>query len=321
MKFAFIASVTLFYLIYTSALSADKSTKNQYNGFDVSNASVELKAIESGGPPRDAIPAINNPVFIKPSSTQKQSDAPILGLNFKGIQKAYPLNILVWHEVVNDTFENQPVMISYCPLCASGIAFESDKEGFGVSGLLYDSDVLLYDRKTDSLWSQVAMQAISGPRLGEKLTPLLLERTTFKNWLKKYPNSTVLSEETGFNRDYQVSPYAGYEKTPHIFFKVRHQAPDFIHPKTLVLGVNAGGKTKAYPLSELAKLDLKIIRDRFNGYDIQIEWDKESQSAAFIPGTNSDSLEVIQLYWFAWYSFNPDTEVYLISKISPMKLE
>ena len=285
------------------------SYAQKYNGFDISNALVNKREIVSGGPPRDAIPPIDNPVFSPPSKTQRESTEQILGLNYQGIQKAYPLDILIWHEIVNDLFASQAVVISYCPLCASGVAFKSDPKGFGVSGLLYNSDVLLYDRKTESLWSQIAMQAISGERKSEKLSHLSLHQTTLKSWLERHPESLVLTEQTGFQRNYNENPYAGYEKSPHVYFDVKNKAPKVIHPKSLVLGIKIENIAKAYPLETFKNKGLTHVKDKIGNHEITFKWDDTSESAEVIYNGEAE-IEIIQLYWFAWYAFHPDTEIF-----------
>lgn len=280
------------------------------NGFDLKGSLVDIEAIQAGGPPRDAIPAINTPVFIAAEKDHKNSSQTVLAINHQGVQRAYPINILTWHEIVNDTIHGKKLLISYCPLCGSGVAFESDVEGFGVSGLLYNSDLLLYDRKTESLWSQIDMQAISGPRKGEKLTYIPVEHTSLKSWLARFPSSSILSENTGFHRDYTQNPYAGYEKSPQTYFKVLNKAPGPLHPKALVFGVKVNGATKAYPLETLNTENMATITDTLEGISIKIIWHHSGQSASLHPDSVAAGATAIQLYWFAWYAFHPATALY-----------
>lgn len=154
------------------------------NGFDVSCHAVPIEEIRSGGPPRDGIPALVNPVFVSAEKATFLRDGDrVLGLVGNRESKAYPIKILNWHELVNDWIDDHPILITYCPLCGTGIAFERQIDQnpviFGVSGLLYQSDLLMYDRETESLWSQIAMKAIAGPLTGARLQPLFLEHTTW----------------------------------------------------------------------------------------------------------------------------------------------
>ncbi|UCH41924.1 MAG: DUF3179 domain-containing protein, partial [Gammaproteobacteria bacterium] len=145
------------------------------NGFDLSNSILPQDQILQGGPPRDGIPALSNPKLIKPGNASylKPGDR-VIGISLQGQARAYPIAILNWHEIVNDEINNQRFAVTYCPLCGTAVAFDATVGGkptdFGVSGLLYNSDVLLYDRETESLWSQIMSQAISGPRVGTMLT-------------------------------------------------------------------------------------------------------------------------------------------------------
>jgi hypothetical protein len=226
-------------------------------GFDLSQHSVPLKDILSGGPPRDGIPAIINPHFVSvEDATFLQEHDRILGIQGKEELKAYPIKIMNWHEIVNDSLEGSPIVITYCPLCGTGIGFTRNLRGdiatFGVSGLLYQSDLLMYDHQTESLWLQIAMECVAGPLTGEKLDPLFLEHTTWGEWKKTHPQTLVLSTQTGYTRAYDRDPYVGYAQRGDLMFPISHIDPLY-HPKEWVLGVEVQGVFKAYPFSELAK--------------------------------------------------------------------
>jgi hypothetical protein len=137
-------------------LGSTLARAEQINGFDVSDALIPRSEIMSGGPPRDGIPALTDPAFESAAAAGLAPDDRVLGLARNGIAKAYPLSIMTWHEIVNDRFDAEPVVVTYCPLCFTGMAFGAALDGrrhdFGVSGLLYNSDVLMYDRQTESLW-------------------------------------------------------------------------------------------------------------------------------------------------------------------------
>ncbi|MCL7419747.1 MAG: DUF3179 domain-containing protein [Methylobacter sp.] len=221
------------------------------NGFDLEGALVPADHILSGGPAKGGIPAIDNPRFVKAGKASfLKSDDPVLGLNYKGLARAYPINILNWHEIVNDRFGAEPVVITFCPLCGSGMAFSADIDGkaytFGVSGLLYNSDVLLYDRQTQSLWSQLMMQAISGPHKSKPLRSLPVLHTRWEDWRTQHPETLVLSTETGFKRDYRNNPYTDYLEKPQIMFPVTAVSRRY-HPKEEVLGLELEGQFKVYP--------------------------------------------------------------------------
>ncbi len=282
------------------------------NGFDLSRTSVPPEAIVAGGPPRDGIPSIDRPRFVPAAQARFLAPADrILGLTHHGEARAYPVRILNWHEIVNDTVGGEPVVITYCPLCGTGIAFRATVNGrrrtFGVSGLLYNSDVLLYDRETDSLWAQVSGRAISGPSLGTRLQMLVVHTTTWADWRRRHPDTRVLSTRTGFRRDYGRDPYAGYATDGRPWFPVRHSDPR-LAPKTVVLGVVLRGHAKAYPFPELAR-SARSLSDTVGGRTVTVRFDATHRTARIFDAAGRE-LAGITGYWFAWYAFHPDTAVY-----------
>ena len=299
----------LVFLSFLESVSA-----SSLNGFNISeDALVPVEEIHSGGPPRDGIPSIDAPRFIAATAADDiRPQDRVLGLRRGNLAKAYPIAILNWHEIVNDRFEQEPVVVTYCPLCGSGVAYTALLDGqevnFGVSGLLYNSDVLLYDRQTESLWSQILATAISGPMKGTRLDMLPLKHTTWAEWRSEHPDTLVLSRETGFSRDYGRDPYAGYQNSKGIWFPVAAKDPRY-HPKERVVGLELEGRFKAYPLAELSKTGEEIIKDRFNGRDLRIRYRSNGQSAT-VTGSDGAEIPAITSFWFAWYAFHPETEVY-----------
>ena len=282
------------------------------NGFDLGNALVAADDVLPGGPPRDGIPAIDRPRFVSAAAVDflARNDR-VLGLVLNGVKKAYPISIMNWHEIVNDRIGNELVAVTYCPLCGTGMAFLAVVAGtpltFGVSGLLYNSDMLLYDRQTQSLWSQIAAQAISGTHKGQRLVAIPMSHTTWSDWQQRHPDTLVLSQDTGFSRDYHRSPYTGYETSRKLFFPVKFRAQGY-HPKERVLGLEINGRYKAYPFTELVK-STGAVRDHVAGKNIEIRFDAEHQTAMAVDETGKELATVIA-YWFAWYGFHPETDVY-----------
>ncbi|MDJ0740303.1 MAG: DUF3179 domain-containing protein [Gammaproteobacteria bacterium] len=283
------------------------------NGFALTGTLVPADEIHLGGPPRDGIPAIDAPRFVAAADADfLAADDRVLGIVHAGVARAYPVAILNWHEVVNDRIADDPVAITYCPLCGTGIAFAAGSadapRSFGVSGLLYNSDVLLYDRETESLWSQLMMRAVSGPLSGERLTALPLSHTSWDAWRTRHPDSQVLSPDTGFDRDYDRDPYAGYAGSDQLLFPVSAQSRRY-HPKEQVLGITIDGSHKAYPFTELDRTGHTRIDDTLAGRPIRIQFDATSRSAdAF--DADGTALPGVTSFWFAWYTFHPDTEVF-----------
>lgn len=282
------------------------------NGFDVTDSLLPAGDIHYGGPARDGIPAIDQPRFIAASQVSFLADKDrVLGIDRHGLSKAYPIKILNYHEIVNDSFEREAIVVSYCPLCGTGMAFTASVDGsvrnFGVSGLLYNNDVLLYDRQTESLWSQLMKQAISGPMRGKRLQQIVMLHTTWGDWRAQHPNSLVLSTHTGYQRDYQRSPYAGYAGSEELYFPIMKVDPRY-HPKEMVIGVSVAGADKAYPFAELAR-GSGDLRDSLAGQDLRIRYDAENRSGRVFD-TSGEELPSTLSYWFAWQAFHPDTEVY-----------
>lgn len=281
-------------------------------GFDYSKHSIPINEIHGGGPPKDGIPALFDPKFIlaKEASYLNPSDR-VLGLYLNGEAKAYPIRILNWHELVNDTVGGRDVLVSYCPLCGTGMAFDARLEGkkylFGVSGKLYNSNVLIYDRETESLWSQIMREAVTGPMTGTKLTLLPLIHTTWEAWTSNYPNTEVLSPRTGFKRNYGDSPYDSYESNQALMFPVNHHDAR-LEQKSWVLGVIINDKAKAYAFKGLRQKD-SLIKDKVGGQEITVHYDEKNQSAV-VKDLEGNILPSTQAYWFAWAAFYPDTELY-----------
>ena len=187
---------------------------------------VNPAEILSGGPPKDGIPSIDHPLFDTVETTPFGKNEPILGILVESEARAYPYSILNWHEVVNDTIQGFPVSITYCPLCDTGIAFKrvigNQKTSFGVSGKLFQSCLVMYDRATETLWSQPWGTGIQGEKTNGNLEKIPVVKTTLEQWIEKYPDTKILSTKTGYVRDYFSSPYGNYPKNSHLFFPVRN---------------------------------------------------------------------------------------------------
>jgi len=281
------------------------------NGFNLKESKIDANLIHQGGPPKDGIPALTNPKFIAANKVDfLYKKDKVIGISINGDHRAYPIKILNYHEIVNDKVGDKPVVISYCPLCGSGFVFSAIFEdkilNFGVSGLLYNSDVLMYDKQTNSLWSQLMMEAISGSMKGSKLNFIESENTNWAGWLAQHPDTKVLSTKTGHTRNYQNNPYAGYTRTGTLYFPVTHES-ELLPGKKQVLGIEVDGQYKAYSFSDLHKAGT-MLEDSFNGVDFTISFDSPNRSAKIIK--SSQPFIYLTTYWFAWYAFHPETELY-----------
>jgi hypothetical protein len=275
---------------------------------------VDPKKIRGGGPPKDGIPSIDEPVYVSVEKADEwiEDNELILAIIYKGVKRVYPLQILVWHEIVNDVIADDPILITYCPLCGSGIAYERKINGeeveFGTSGKLYNSNLVMYDRKTDTYWSQIDGLAIVGELTGMKLKAVSIDTTVWRDWKKAHPDSEVLSQDTGYLRNYGRDPYGNYYEDSFLLFPVENE-DDRIHAKTVIFGIEVNGVYKAYMEEDLKSL--KEIEDTVGGVKIKVERD----DAGIVKITNLDTNKEIvkeRDFWFAWYAFHPDTELYQV---------
>lgn len=279
---------------------------------------IDASKILSGGPPKDGIPSIDNPKFWTVGEASKflKDDDVVLGLEYEGEVRTYPLRILNWHEIVNDSINGNPILITYCPLCYTGIAFKREINGisveFGVSGKLYNNNLLMYNRpndviKDESLWSQQLGEAVVGPLTGTKLEQIIIDTVTWRDWKEKHPDTKVLSTDTGAIRDYTVNPYGDYEFDNNQILFPTTSTDGRLPAKAKVYGIEIDGKFKAYPQDKLAK-GTKIV-DNFEGHEILITIDsmgavrmKDKKTGGEIPWQIS--------FWFSWVAFHPETEVF-----------
>ncbi len=308
---------TVFYCIQALVLAllptATLVAEDVKNGFDVSDALVPESEIIWGGVRRDQIPAIDAPKFMTPADAKFLRDWDrVLGVFHNGVARAYPIKIMEKHEVVNDVFAGEAIVVTYCPLCFSGMSFITQgthaRLTFGVSGLLYNSDVLLYDRQTGSLWSQILTQAISGRLKGTRIASIPTAHTTWREWRDRHPESTVLSFDTGSPRRYGTSPYADYQRSRALMFPVTNRSNRYFS-KAKVLGVRLDGHIKAYPFKELRNNDSDTFVDTIGGKPYTIHWRQHDDYARIVDSDGKEVPSVI-VYWFAWYAFHPDTLVF-----------
>jgi hypothetical protein len=273
---------------------------------------VEPSKIRSGGPPKDGIPSIDNPEFVTVEEADEwiQDNELVLAIEHKGITRVYPLQIMVWHEIVNDKIAGDPLLITYCPLCGSGIAYERTIDGeeveFGTSGKLFNSNLVMYDRKTDTYWSQIDGNAIVGELTGKELKEVSIDTVVWRDWKVAHPDSEVLSQDTGFNRDYGRDPYGSYYEDSFLFFPVENQ-DDSVHPKTVVHGIEIDGQYTAYREEDL--VEQGTISDTFAGRNLEITRDESGKVTVIDTATNKEIVKE-RGFWFSWYAFHPETSLY-----------
>jgi hypothetical protein len=218
---------------------------------------VDPDEIVSGGPPPDGIPAIDDPKFQNPAEVDwLHPREPVLSLELNGEVHAYPIQILMWHEIVNDVVGGVPVAVTYCPLCNTGVAFKRPTVNgqlldFGTSGKLYKSNLVMYDRQTRSYWPQVTGQAVMGPLTGMQLEIIPVQMVAWSDWLAQYPDGAVLSRETGHSRPYGANPYEYYDHPSSSPFLFQGELDRRLPPMARVVGVRVGSDVVAFPYEAL----------------------------------------------------------------------
>ena len=244
--------------------------------------SVPYDEILSGGPPPDGIPPIDNPLF---ESTQRaynwlQYHSPVIALQIGNKARAYPLAILIWHEIVNDVLNGEPVLVTYCPLCNSAIVFsrEVNEEAltFGVSGNLRNSDLIMWDQQTQSWWQQFSGEAIVGTYTGTRLQIIPSILTSYGDFAARYPEGEILSRETGFTREYGTNPYFHYDGTKQPFLfegEIDLRLPATEH----VLAGVIDGQAVAYPFRILS--EGRVVNDTVGTTEVVAFWQWGAVSA------------------------------------------
>lgn len=240
-----LAFVWLFALA-VSAFAEPADWTRQGWATDFTKHSIDYGEILSGGPPKDGIPSIDDPVFIPVSQdTDLDDKEPVMGLEIDGDARAYPLRVLMWHEIVNDTVGGRPVTVTYCPLCNAALVFDRVIDGapdtFGTTGKLRNSDLVMYDRKTESWWQQFTGEAIAGEKTGTKLSLVPSRLESWERFKARHPDGQVLVPNNASMRNYGTNPYRGYD-TMNRPFLYNGELPQDINPMARVVVVRDGAK-------------------------------------------------------------------------------
>ena len=310
---------------------------------------IPLSEIRGGGPPKDGIPSIDNPVFAEVSDSDFVSDSDtVIGLHINGEAKAYPLFILVWHEIVNDRVGGMPVSVTYCPLCYTNQVFERIIDGqeveFGTSGKLYNSNLLMYDRLTESYWSQALGLAVTGELSGYQLDLVPFDVIAWGDWKILHPDTTVLTTDTGAIRPYDTDPYGNYYTEPRIMFPVAHR-DDRLGLKEIIVGFTQDNIYKAYTQNDIESnvlindsigdtpillvslfsqnarsfdrtlddnvLDFVFLDDAITDIQTNSQWDYNGLSVSGeSAGKQLKRIPNEPGFWFEWVAFHPDTLLY-----------
>jgi len=240
---------------------------------DFSKASIDFDEIISGGPPKDGIASIDAPEFVAVAdSTDLAATEPVIGLVVAGDARAYPLRILIRHEIVNDTVGGIPVAVTYCPLCNSAVVFDRRVAGeateFGTTGKLRNSDLVMYDRATESWWQQFLGEAIVGVRTGTQLKVLPARLESWERFAARFPEGRVLVAKASFWNAYGTNPYVGYDTAsrPFLYFG---DFPDNIPPMARVVAIG----------NQAWALDLLRAKGQIESGDLVLSWEAGQNSA------------------------------------------
>lgn len=273
--FVFLASLGIGLSAISSSAAAQSPDRwrSEWPNTDFSLHSIDYSEILSGGPPKDGIPSIDRPEFIPVAKVENLSPTePVVGLTVNGEARAYPLRILTWHEIVNDSIGGKPVAVTYCPLCNSAIVFDREVGGdvleFGTTGKLRNSDLVMYDRTTESWWQQFLGEAIVGELTGTKLKMLPSRLESWERFAARHPEGQVLIPNNEGMRSYGRNPYEGYDTSSYPFL-YRGEMPEGIEPMARVVAV---GK-------QAWSMNLLRSGGRIESGDLVLTWEQGQNSA------------------------------------------
>ena len=277
-----IFSATIVVAILTISLAQANPDSWRLSGWsdtDFSRTSIDLNEIMSGGPAKDGIPSIDDPQFVEASAISNlQPDEPVISLKIGDDARAYPLGILIWHEIVNDIVGGQPVTITYCPLCNSAMVFERNVNGrildFGTTGKLRNSDLVMYDRQTQSWWQQFTGEGIVGEMTGVTLETIPVRLESFERFMAVNPEGRVLVPNDPRMRRYGHNPYAQYDgRTRPYEFLFTAELPDYINPMARIVALKHDGEDSAVTI-ELVRQEGSVELG-----DVTITWYEGQNSA------------------------------------------
>jgi hypothetical protein len=339
---AVMVAVAALVTVPTSELRAASAPPVAQDALPVPFALEAYRAqVESGGPGKDGIPSIDRPQFLSAQEADRFLDDGdvVFGVVRNGEVRAYPQRILVWHEIVNDRLGKENVSITYCPLTGTALGFLRGDTSFGVSGKLLNSNLVMYDRATDSHWPQILATAIDGSEVGSQLTEFPVIWTTWKRWKALHPNTQVLSTRTGRARDYSADPYGSYNPLGGYYaagtdtlFPVMHR-DGRLPRREVVIGAREGKSAIAFRKSALR--EQKLIRGEAGGVRYLAVYDPKLDSAHVFRNPTETALlrheeisfttqgprldgqplsgepvPAFDAFWFAWAAFYPETALY-----------
>jgi hypothetical protein len=352
-----LVTITLIFAFFFACSSDNPSGPSASSSSNGASGDWEIPTgqIYDGGPGKDGIPALSSPQFLPLSSASFMNDNElIIGIKSGDEIKAYPHHILDWHEIINDDVENIKVAITYCPLTGSGIGWnrviEEQETTFGVSGLLFNSNLIPYDRATDSNWSQMQLKSVNGKLSGQTIDTYPVIETKWSTWKKIAPNSEVVSRNTGYNRSYGQYPYGDYRSNHNSLIFPVNNGDNRLQGKERIHGIIINAQSKAYRISSF-NAELSVLNEQLSGESIVVagssadnfvvsyksilngdvltfkpvigelpiimqddignKWDIFGHAVSGpFTGQNLTPVVSFNAYWFAWAAFYPSTQLF-----------
>jgi hypothetical protein len=294
---------------------------------DFSRHTVLLREFQSGGPPKDGIPAIDEPsvVDVETAEAWLAPREPVIEVTVNGETRAYPIQVLIWHEIANDELGGVPIAVTFCPLCNTSIVFDRRVEGrtldFGTTGKLRNSDLVMYDRQTESWWQQFGGEALVGRYAGTELRQLPARIVSWADFKREHASARVLSRDTGHSRPYGENPYEGYDDVGSSpIFSARNEDDHRLPPKERVVFLKRGGEVAVIPYSTLQRR--RVVRLVVGGHRLVVRWRPDVASAldstAISKGRSVGAASVREdgklvafdePFWFVVAAFSPDARV------------
>jgi len=276
-------------------------------GFGQQDIDADLDHVFQGCAERDCIPSIDQPKFVAAAEAGfLDSDDLVLSVSLGGETRAYPTRFLDRHEIVNDRFADTPVAVTYCPLCGSGLAFVRRLDGveteFGVSGLLHNNDLIMYDRQTFSIWQQITGRALAGPKRGTTLEAVPVTMASWKAWQEANPEGVVLLPPND-PQEYSKNPYGDYSSSDRLLFPVS-VSDARLHAKKVIYGLQLNERAIAVESDWL--MEQGEWSHEVNGQVVHLRVDTAGGVSGDLAG---QPIAVHRMYWFAWYSFHPGTSL------------
>ena len=351
-KTAYLLISAVLAVAYTGCSSGGSGVDGSVGGDD--DWLIPLSEVRDGGPGKDGIPALTNPPFISAEQERFLNDSDlVVGIRVGDEARAYPHLILDWHEIVNDTIEDTHFSVTYCPLTGTGIGWNRELSGgvttFGVSGLLYNSNLIAYDRATDSNWSQMQGRGVNGAHIGRDIETVQVVETTWETWKILFPETKVVSPATGHNKPYGVYPYGSYRTDDRLIFQVDRDDAR-LHKKERIHGILVDDESKVYPIDRFPD-GLVTLNDTVNGLPVVVvgssslnvatSYERDVGGAVLIfdplenalpavmqdnegttwdilgrgiegprEGEHLESTMSYNAYWFAWGAFFWDAEIH-----------